>query len=131
MCDYSLELYRTRPAAKGERYVLDRFPSGSMGFTTAPACGTAVCIAADTRLRLEGIAETVQQAYGIGAAEEVTMIRVDPGPYRDAVRFGNGQVVLLQRLNPGLTASVASFVGERPQDEAGSARPAAAELALV
>ena len=130
MCDYSLELYRTRPAAKGERYVLDRFPSGSMGFTTTPGCGTAVCIAADTRLRLEGIAESVQQAYGIGATEEATMTRIDPGPYRDALRFANGQVVLLQRLNTGITASVVAFVGEEPQASAGVVR-SGAEPALV
>lgn len=131
MCDYSLEAYRTRPAAKAERYVLDRFPSGSMGFTTAPGCGTAVCIPADAKLRLEGIAETVQQTYRVGPVEEVTMVRLEPGPYRDAVRFGDGQEVLLQRLNPGLTASVVAFVGEHAQDDGGIAARPRTELEYV
>ena len=32
MCDYSLELYRSRPATKNETVTLHRFPSGTMGF---------------------------------------------------------------------------------------------------
>ena len=106
MCDYSLEAYRSQPAATGERYVLDRFPSGSKGFTTEPGCMTAVCMMADTKLKLEGISLEVQLSLGIDETEEVTMTRLDLGPYRDAIRFANGQEVLLQRLNPGVTATV-------------------------
>jgi len=106
MCDYSLEAYRSQPATTGERYVLDRFPSGSKGFTTEPGCMTAICMMADTKLRLEGIAPEVQIALGVRDSEEVTMTRLDIGPYRDAVRFTNGQEVVLQRLNAGLRATV-------------------------
>lgn len=106
MCDYSLEAYRSQPAATGERYVLDRFPSGSKGFTTEPGCMTAVCMVADTKMRLEGITPEVQIALGVGEAEEVTMTRLDIGPYRDAVRFANGQEVVIQRLNTGVRATV-------------------------
>ena len=106
MCDYSLEAYRSQPATTGERYVLDRFPSGSKGFTTEPGCMTAVCMMADTKMRLEGIAPEVQIALGVGEAEEVTMTRLDIGPYRDAVRFANGQEVVIQRLNTGVRATV-------------------------
>jgi hypothetical protein len=104
MCDYSLEAYHSVPAAEGEKYTLERFSSGSMGFTTGPGCDTAACVPADTQLRLEGIAESVQQACGVGPVEEVTMIRLESGTYKDAVRFSNGTELLLQRLNPGLTA---------------------------
>ena len=106
MCDYSLEAYRSQPAATAESYVLDRFPSGSKGFTTEPGCKTAVCLMADTKVRLEGIAPEVQVALGIGETEEVTMTRLDIGPYRDAVRFANGQEVVIQRLNTGIIATV-------------------------
>jgi hypothetical protein len=106
MCDYSLEAYRSQPATTGESYVLDRFPSGSKGFTTEPGCMTAVCMTADTRLRLEAISPEVQAALGVPASAEVTMTRLDIGPYRDAVRFADGREVLLQRLNPGATATV-------------------------
>lgn len=106
MCDYSLEAYRSQPAATGERYVLDRFPSGSKGFTTEPGCMTAVCMTADTKLRLEGLAPEVQIALGVKASEEVTMTRLDIGPYRDAVRFATGREVVIQRLNTGVRATV-------------------------
>ena len=104
MCDYSLEAYQSRPAAIGEKLTLERFPSGSMGFTSGPACDLAVCVPADTQLRLEGIGETVQKAYGVGPIEEVMMTRLESGPHKDAVRFSNGTEVSLQRLDRGLTA---------------------------
>ena len=106
MCDYSLEVYRSQPAEAGERYTLERFASGSMGFTVGGQCNTAVCIPADARLILAGIGEIVQRAFGIGAVEEVTMTRLERGPHKDAVAFANGKVVSLQSLNAGLTAAV-------------------------
>lgn len=104
MCDYSLEAYQSRPAEVGEKLTLERFASGSMGFTSGQACDLAVCVPADSKLRLEGIGETVQKAYGIGSVEEVVMTRLEAGPHKDAVRFSNGIEVSLQRLDRGLTA---------------------------
>ena len=106
MCDYSLELYRSRPAQIGEKYVLTRFRSGSVGFASPGDCSTAVCIPYDTRLRLEGIPEVLQHELGVGPDEEVTFARVDNGRYRDGVRFANGAETSLQRLNPGITVAV-------------------------
>ncbi|TAJ85917.1 hypothetical protein [Reyranella sp.] len=114
MCDYSLELYRSRPATEDEQYTLRRFPSGTMGFTAARDCETAVCIPADARLRLEGIGEAVQQAYAVGQTEEVVMTRVEGGAYahKDAVKFSNGREVLLQSFNAGVTAEVIAFTSD-------------------
>jgi hypothetical protein len=106
MCDYSLEAYQSRPAAIGEKLTLERFPSGSMGFASGSSCDLAVCVPADTQLRLEGLGEAVQTEFGVKAAEEVTMTRLATGGYKDAVRFSNGTEVLLQRLDRGLTAVV-------------------------
>jgi hypothetical protein len=107
MCDYSLEAYRSRPAEEGEKLILERFPSGSMGFTTGPACDLAVCVPAERHLLLQGIGDTVRDICGVGAVEEVVMTRLlEGGPYKDAVRFSNGVEILLQRLNPGLVAVV-------------------------
>lgn len=110
MCDYSLELYRSRPAVQDEHYTLHRFPSGTMGFVAAADCQTAVCMPAGARLRLQGINETVQRAFAIGPAEQATLIRLDVTghAHRDAVRFGNGREVLLQSLNAGVTAELAT-----------------------
>ena len=71
MCDYSLELYRSVPAAVGESYKLVRFGTGSMGFAAGTSCDTAACVPAGAHLRLEGIDEALQQTLGIGASEEV------------------------------------------------------------
>jgi hypothetical protein len=129
MCDYSLEAYQSRPAAIGEKLTLERFPSGSMGFATGPECDLAVCVPADTQVRLEGIGETVQQACGVGAIEEVTMTRVEGGPYKDAVRFSNGTEVLLQRLDRGLTAVIVGSGAELIDLADLVARPAVPEYA--
>lgn len=119
MCDYSLEAYRTQPAEKGEKYVLDRFPSGSMGFTAQAGCGTAACIPADTKLQLDGINDAVQLSFGLKPRETVTMTRLDGYTYRDAVRFENGRELLLQSLNPGVTATVLAFVADQLDEQIG------------
>jgi hypothetical protein len=49
MCDYSLEMYGSRPAREGELYVITRFPSGSIGFISAGDPRTAVCLQCDAR----------------------------------------------------------------------------------
>ena len=106
MCDYSLEVYRSQPAEAGERYQLERFASGSMGFTSGKTCDTAVCVPADAHLRLEGISETLQRTLNVGSIAEVVMTRLDTGPHKDAVRFTDGKTISLQNLNPGLTATL-------------------------
>jgi hypothetical protein len=112
MCDYSLEMYRARPAERDEKITLERFPSGSMGFTNGTDCNTAVCVPADTRLRLEGIGENVQRAHGIGPIEEVVMTRLETGPHKDGVIFSSGKEVSLQALNAGITAVVVAFTSD-------------------
>ncbi|TAJ33506.1 MAG: hypothetical protein EPO67_07585 [Reyranella sp.] len=114
MCDYSLELYRSRPAVEGEQYTLRRFPSGTMGFTAARDCETAVCLPADAHLRLEGIGEAIRQAYVVNSTEEVVTTRMDGTAFshRDAVRFANGREVLLQGLNAGTVATLIEALPE-------------------
>ena len=106
MCDYSLEGYRSRPAQVGEQYVTSRFPSASIGLTVPSDCHTAVCLMADTKLRIEGVSEDLQRTYGVEAAEDATFIRRDSGSYRDAIRFVNGAEVLLQQLGVGVKIRV-------------------------
>ena len=106
MCDYSLEMYRSRPAQVGEQFVTSRFPSRSIGLTVPGDCHTAVCLMADTKLRIEGVSEDFQRTYGVEAAEDATFIRRDSGSYRDAIRFANGAEVLLQQLGVGVKIRV-------------------------
>ena len=106
MCDYSLEEYRSRPARQGEKYQTHQFFSGSVGFIAPGDTSTAVCMACDMRLRLEGIPEIVQEIHGVSANENVTFVRLDTWTYRDGVRFANGAIVKLQKLGPGVSAFV-------------------------
>lgn len=104
MCDYSLEHYQSRPARKGEKYVTNRFPSGSIGFVVNGDQSVAVCMACDMRLKLESIPDLMQSRLGIGADEWATFTRIEGGLYRDGVRFDNGRTALLQELGTGVTA---------------------------
>ena len=108
MCDYSLEAYRSRPAHKGERYVTNRFESGSIGLTAAGDRSTAVCVAPDMQLRLQGLPKEVQDRFDVGPEEDVSFVRLDRESnwYQDGVRFDNGAEVLLQDLGRGITAIV-------------------------
>jgi hypothetical protein len=71
----------------------------------APAASQvpAVCIPPGAHLMLRDIPEQMQHERGIGAAEEVvfTQITAASHRYRDAVRFQDGQEVLLQWLREG------------------------------
>lgn len=129
MCDYSLEAYRSRPAAEGEKLTLERFPSGSQGFTTGPSCDLAVCVPADTHLLVEGIGEAVRQACGVGTVEEVVTTRLEGGPYKDAMRFSNGTEISLQRFERGLTAVIVALPQTRIEPADVAAQPAVPEYA--
>jgi hypothetical protein len=106
MCDYSLEMYASRPARAAELYVTTRFPSGSIGLAVPGDCTTAVCVQYDTRLKLEGIAPELQRQLEIAASEAVVFARVDHGygRYSDGIRFSNGKQISLQLLGPGVSA---------------------------
>jgi hypothetical protein len=106
MCDYSLETYRSRPAQLGEKYMTHQFESFSIGFIAPGDPRTAVCMAYDTKLRLEGIPERVQRAKCVSANEDVTFTRFEKGPHHDGVRFANGAEVTLQELGPGVKGYV-------------------------
>ena len=120
MCDYSLEAYRSRPAVEGEKLTLERFPSGSAGFTSGSNCDLAVCVPTGTHLLLEGIGDGVRQSCGVGGVEQAVMARLESGPYRDAVRFANGVEISVQRLDRGTIAVVVAFP-EAPKERAGTA----------
>jgi hypothetical protein len=106
LCDYSLELYESRPAREGERYVTTRFASGTVGLASPGDGSTPVCVQCDTRLLLEEIPEELQERFGVAAREEVTFVRLDHGPYRDGVKFRNGKEISLQQLTPGVTVTI-------------------------
>jgi hypothetical protein len=104
MCDYSLEAYQSRPAQLGEKYETHRFPSRTVGFIAPGDATIAVCMAYDTRLKLLDIPRLVQRVCGVTDEEEVTFVRMEPGPHHDGVQFANGEQVTLQQFGPGVKA---------------------------
>jgi hypothetical protein len=71
----------------------------------------AVCIPPGARLHVDGIASPMQRQFGVGPREEVTFVQLtaEPFKYRDAIRFNNGQEILLQQLSAGLRMDVLSL----------------------
>ena len=106
MCDYSLEVYGSRPARQGERYVTTRFPSGTIGLAAPGNTGLAVCLNCDTALAIDGVPASMRREFGLSAHEDAVFIRLDSGIYRDGVRFSNGAEVSLQRFAPGISVAV-------------------------
>jgi hypothetical protein len=110
MCDYSLEMYGTKPAREGERYVTTRFPSGTVGLASLGDHSTPVCVQCDTQLRLENIPEELRSRLGLAASEEATFVRLDEGAWRDGVKFKNGATISLQQLSTGVEVTVTSLL---------------------
>jgi hypothetical protein len=127
MCDYSIEMYASRPARETEEYVTTRFPSGSIGLAVAGDCATAVCVQYDTPLKLDGIASDLQMRLGVGSSEKVLFERLQHGAYRDGVKFGNGKTISLQLLGSGVAVSLVPaspkqrviFAGEKALEPVG------------
>jgi len=126
MCDYSLAHFPNRLAVEGEQLVVHRFSGGTLGLASArpslkqilfPASLPAVCVPPGARLLLRGIPDDLQQPLGVGSVEEVTFVEqsLEAFRYRDAVRFANGQEVLLQRLRYGQRVDVLSLGGEEEE----------------
>jgi hypothetical protein len=110
MCDYSLEMYGSRPAREGELYVSTRFPSGSIGFAAPGDPRIPVCVQCDTKVVLTDIPASMQRSYGIGAEVETLFAQRETGLYRDGLRLKDGRFVSLQELQPGVGAYIPSLL---------------------
>ena len=71
----------------------------------------AVCIPPGARLLVDGIPSLMQKRFGVGPREEVTFAQLTAEPFRyhDAIRFANGQEILLQKFSDGLRMDVLSL----------------------
>jgi hypothetical protein len=127
MCDYSLAGVPSRLAVEGEQLVVHRF-SASLGLASPcpPLAQSwyqnatpAVCIAPGARLFLRDIPEELQARFQVGASEEVTFVQLSANAYqyRDAVRFKNGQEILLQKLRCGQRVDVLCLCDSGQEEE--------------
>ncbi len=110
MCDYSLEMYGSRPAREGELYVATRFPTGSIGFAAPGDPRVPVCVQCDTKVVLTDIPAPMQAAYGIGSEAKTVFAQRETGLYRDGLRLEDGRFISLQDLLPGVGAYIPSLL---------------------
>lgn len=127
MCDYSLEMYGSRPAREGELYVTTRFPSGSIGFAAPGDPRVPVCVQCDTKVVLTDIPAAMQAALAIGPEAQTTFAQRETGLYRDGLRLADGRFLSLQDLPPGVGAHVPSLLERLPFRPAAMETRAAAE----
>jgi hypothetical protein len=118
MCDYSLEMYGSRPAREGELYVSTRFPSGSIGFAAPGDPRIPVCVQCDTKVVLTDVPASMQRTYGIGAEVETVFAQRETGLYRDGLRLKDGRFMSLQELQPGVGAYIPSLLEHAVQKRA-------------
>ena len=133
MCDYSLHLVASRPAAVGDKLVSTDFArSITRGFAAVGDADTAVCLLPGTELAFEDNV-TYDRAFSLfGKARvghKVARFRQinmeDPNVHHDALEFPGGQIVLLTRLTPGQHATVLQMPAAprvASETEAGAAR---------
>lgn len=83
--------------------LLNRIWSALRGNRTGPEPITAVCVPHGTRLLVLDIPQNLRREMNVQCKEEVTFrqLSVSTFEYRDAIRFGNGRQVLLQKLREG------------------------------
>ena len=150
--------FPNRLAERGEELVVHRFLSGSIGlaspadislqhaksiqrrsiwsavrdfFTiTEKAAVPAVCIPPGARLQMTGLTDDFRSHYGFHPDEVVTFEQVTPAvnTYRDALRFSNGRVQLLQVLNEGQRITVVDLTGANIEPAGAIPRTGAAAL---
>ena len=79
----------------------------------------AVCIPPGARLRVVGIPASMQEEFGIGPVQDVTLIELSASAYeyRDAIQFTSGRRALLQDLHEGVYFEVLSLETIEPELE--------------
>ncbi len=139
MCDYSLHAVSNRLANEGESLRVHKFHTGSKGLASPADIEAArprgwkrllaflliedpraieryipaVCVPPGARLRLIVPTGSKDATF--------TQITSEPYRYRDAVRFEDGEVVLLQRFQEGMRVEVLSLSVEEEPEAVGQA----------
>ena len=112
MCDYSLELIRSRPAKAGDKLASTSFPNTpTRGFAAADDRSVAVCLLPGTELSFEkevqrDIGMVVGWNLGHSLAKFQHVNKNQPNVHHDALEFPDGKIVLLTQLREGQYATV-------------------------
>jgi hypothetical protein len=127
MCDYSLELVRSRPAKVGDKLVTCHFGTGTRGFAAADDPRLAVCVMPGTELAfaqevrcwpgglLGWRMRTINHRTAI-----FRQVNKDKRAHHDALEFPDGKIVLVTDLCEGQHATVLQLPSTgRPATEPG------------
>lgn len=115
MCDYSLKHLASRPATVDDKLTVSKFSSTvSIGFTADDADGKVVCVLPGTELAFEeniATGNTWLITYGRKEYEHKTarfrQINLEQAhTHHDALELPDGEVLLLNNLTVGQTATV-------------------------
>ena len=116
MCDYSLELIRSRPAKAGDKLVSTSFPdTPTRGFAAADDRSVAVCLLPGTELsfekeiRCEGVIFSWSPGHKVAKFQQVN--KAKRHAYHDALEFPDGKIVLLTQLREGQHANRVANAG--------------------
>ena len=77
----------------------------------------AVCIPPGARLRFGNVSLKVRRHYRVEPKAEATFTQLTatPNQYRDALRFDDGEEILLQELDEGISVDVLSLEAAEPR----------------
>jgi len=118
MCDYSLQMVKSRPAVVGDKLVTKSFGTGTTGFCAHDDRDVAVCVLPGTELSFaEPIATVGSMAMfpafisgGKTFEHRVAIFRQirkdEPHCHHDALELPSGRLVLLTALKPDQWATV-------------------------
>ncbi|MDB5195067.1 MAG: hypothetical protein JWO84_251 [Parcubacteria group bacterium] len=126
MCDYSAEKASQRPAAVGDRLVLNKLTSHTLGFVTPEQPGKAVCLCTGTKVIVavgRMLRELRPNLAGLPDTACATFDQREPtnkNRYRDGLIFDDlpGVHISLQHLSLWTKVSVEAIPGDSPEDEA-------------
>ena len=112
MCDYSLELIRSRPAKAGDKLASTSFPNTpTRGFAAADDRSVAVCLLPGTELsfekeiRCEGVIFSWTPGHKVAKFQQVN--KGKRHAHRDALEFPDRKIVLLTRARGSIRDRVA------------------------
>src|SRR5262252_7637148 len=102
MCDFSLEHYISRKAEKGDRLMLYRFPTTTIGTCRIGEGRCPTCLQPGTELAFE---RNIVLGNGVELLHQVAVfVKLDAAHscvHRDAIETPDGMQYTLQNLQPG------------------------------
>lgn len=126
MCDFSLEVVKSRPAKVGDKLTSHTFSGGTRGFCGPEDQEMAVCLLPGTELSfVEDVWEWAMPPWSPKLISYRTAIfrRVNKEKahaHHDALEFPNGKIVLVTALKPGQQATVLQLPATHEHDERAS-----------